>query len=186
MIHKQELLNEWRRGDVKGLYGIGENPLMADVHMNHTKKLFEKLDFLIVQDIFLTETAKLADVVLPARSWGEVDGTYTNTDRRVQRVRKAVEPHPNTKDDWEILCDLSTRMGYPMSYNSSEEIWDEMRSLLGKCTVGFPMKDWKKNIVFIIHVRMNHIQEPYLHTRFHEELENKAIAICSCNLYGTV
>ena len=60
-------------------------------------------------------------------SWGEVDGTYTNTDRRVQRVRKAVEAHPNTKDDWEILCDISTIMGYPMSYNNSEEIWDEMQ-----------------------------------------------------------
>ncbi len=117
------------RGAVKALYCIGENPLMADVHMNHTKQLLEKLDLLIVQDIFLTETAQLADVVLPARSWGEVDGTYTNTDRRVQRVRKAVDAHPNTKDDWEILCEISTRMGYPMSYNSSEEIWDEMRSL---------------------------------------------------------
>ena len=116
-------------GDVKALYIIGENPLMADVHMNHTRKLLEKLDLLIVQDLFVTETAELADVVLPARSWGEVEGTFTNTDRRVQRVRKAVEPHPNTKEDWEILCDLSTRMGYPMSYNNSQEIWDEMRSI---------------------------------------------------------
>ena len=84
-------------GELKALYVIGENPLMADVHMNHTKKLLEKLDLLIVQDIFLTETAKMADVVLPARSWGEVDGTYTNTDRRVQRVRKAVESQSECK-----------------------------------------------------------------------------------------
>ncbi len=116
-------------GGVKALYVIGENPLLADVHMNHTKTLLEKLDLLIVQDIFLTETAQLADVVLPARSWGEVDGTFTNTDRRIQRVRKAIDAHPDTKEDWEILCELSTIMGYPMNYESSEEIWNEVRKL---------------------------------------------------------
>ena len=117
------------KGDVKALYCIGENPLMADVHMSHTKKIFSNLDLLVVQDIFLTETAELADVVLPARTWGEVDGTYTNTDRRVQRVRTAVESHPNVKEDWQILCELSTLMGYEMSYESSEQIWDELRKL---------------------------------------------------------
>lgn len=116
-------------GEIKALYVIGENPILADVHMNHTKKLFEKLDLLIVQDIFFTEMAEIADVVLPAQSWGEVDGTYTNTDRRIQRVRRAVEPNPNTKEDWEILCDISTLMGYPMHYKNSEEIWDEVRSI---------------------------------------------------------
>lgn len=116
-------------GELKVMYVIGENPLLADVHMNHTKKLLEKLDLLIVQDIFLTETAELADVVLPACSWGEVDGTYTNTDRRIQRVRKAVEPHPNTKEDWKILCELSAKMGYQMDYQNSEQIWDEVRRL---------------------------------------------------------
>jgi formate dehydrogenase alpha subunit len=116
-------------GELKALYVIGENPLLADVHMNHTKKIFEKLDLLIVQDIFLTDTAEIADVVLPSRSWGEVEGTYTNTDRRIQRVRKAVEAHPNTKEDWVILCELAARMGYSMSYNSSEDIWDEVRKL---------------------------------------------------------
>ncbi|HHY73567.1 MAG TPA: molybdopterin-dependent oxidoreductase [Bacillus bacterium] len=116
-------------GEVKALYVIGENPLMADVHMSHTKKLLTSLDLLVVQDIFLTETAELADVVLPARSWGEVDGTYTNTDRRIQRVRIAVEAHPNVKEDWQILCELSTLMGYEMSYETSEQIWDELRRL---------------------------------------------------------
>jgi formate dehydrogenase alpha subunit len=116
-------------GEVKALYVIGENPILADVHMNHTKKLFERLDLLIVQDIFFTEMAEIADVVLPAQSWGEVDGTYTNTDRRIQRVRRGVEPNPNTKEDWEILCDISTRMGYPMHYSKSEEIWNEIKSI---------------------------------------------------------
>lgn len=117
------------KGEVKALYIIGENPLMADVHMNHTKKLLEKLELLIVQDIFLTETAQLADVVLPAKSWGEVEGTYTNTDRRIQRVREAVKAHPGVKEDWEILCELSALMGYEMSYSCSEEIWNEVRLL---------------------------------------------------------
>jgi formate dehydrogenase alpha subunit len=116
-------------GEIKALYVIGENPILADVHMNHTRRLFEKLDLLIVQDIFFTEMAEIADVVLPAQSWGEVDGTYTNTDRRIQRVRRAVEPNPNTKEDWEILCEISTLMGYPMHYSKSEEIWDEVRSI---------------------------------------------------------
>ncbi len=116
-------------GEVKALYVIGENPLMADVNMSHTRKLLERLDLLIVQDIFLTETAQMADVVFPAKSWGEVEGTYTNTERRVQRVRKGIDADPNVKEDWEILCELSTMMGYPMSYECSEQIWDEVREL---------------------------------------------------------
>jgi len=153
-------------GELKALYVIGENPLLADVNMNHTKTLFEKLDLLIVQDIFLTETAKLADVVLPARSWGEVDGTYTNTDRRIQRVRKAVKAAPNTKEDWEILCELSTRMGYPLQYSSSEEIWDEVRMLAWEMyggisyprlekeySVHYPCPDENHPGTFIMHER---------------------------------
>jgi formate dehydrogenase (NADP+) alpha subunit len=116
-------------GEIKALFVIGENPLVADVHLNHTRKLFDKLELLVVQDIFLTETAKVADVVLPAKSWGEVEGTYINTDRRVQRVRKAVDAHPSTKEDWEILCDLSNIMGYEMKYSNSKEIWGEIRLL---------------------------------------------------------
>jgi formate dehydrogenase alpha subunit len=116
-------------GEVKALYVIGENPILADVHMNHTKKLLQSLDLLIVQDIFFTEMAEMADVVLPAQSWGEADGTYTNTDRRIQRVRRAVEPNPNTKEDWQILCDISSLMGYPMHYKNSKEIWNEIRTI---------------------------------------------------------
>jgi len=155
-------------GELKALYVIGENPLLADVHMNHTKTLFEKLDLLIVQDIFITETARMADVVLPARSWGEVDGTYTNTDRRIQRVRKAVEPHPNTKEDWEILCELSTLMGYPMHYQNSEEIWNEVRKLAWEIyggisyerleahySIHYPCPDEKHPGTFIMHERFH-------------------------------
>ncbi len=115
--------------EVKALYIIGENPLLADVHMNHTKEIFKKLELLVVQDIFMTETAEYAHVVLPATSWGESEGTFTNTDRRIQRVRKAVEPQGEAKEDWEILCELSGRLGYPMKYESSEQIWNEVREL---------------------------------------------------------
>ncbi|MCL6574392.1 MAG: molybdopterin-dependent oxidoreductase, partial [Bacillus sp. (in: Bacteria)] len=157
-------------GELKALYVIGENPLIADVHMNHTKTLFEKLDLLIVQDIFLTETARMADVVLPARSWGEVDGTYTNTDRRVQRVRKAVEAHPGVKEDWEILCELSTIMGYPMHYNSSEEIWDEVRKLAWEMYGGISYARLEKE--YSIHYPCPTEDHPgtfILHERFHQQ-----------------
>jgi formate dehydrogenase alpha subunit len=157
-------------GELKALYVIGENPLIADVHMNHTKTLFEKLDLLIVQDIFLTETARMADVVLPARSWGEVDGTYTNTDRRVQRVRKAVEAHPGVKEDWQILCELSTIMGYPMHYNSSEEIWNEVRKLAWEMYGGISYARLENE--YSIHYPCPTEDHPgtfILHERFHQQ-----------------
>lgn len=157
-------------GELKALYVIGENPLLADVHMNHTKKLMEKLDLLVVQDIFLTETAQMADVVLPASSWGEVDGTYTNTDRRIQRVRKAVEPEPNVKEDWVILCELSTLMGYPMNYSNSEEIWDEVRRVAWEMYGGISYARLEKE--YSIHYpcpNENHPGTFVLHEQFHHE-----------------
>ena len=83
----------------------------------------------MVQDIFLSETAELAHVVLPGVSFAEKDGTFTNTERRVQRVRKAIEPIGNSRPDWQIICDLSSRLGYPMKYASPGEIMDEIASL---------------------------------------------------------
>jgi predicted molibdopterin-dependent oxidoreductase YjgC len=156
--------------ELKALYVIGENPMLADVHMNHTKTLLQKLDLLIVQDIFLTETAKMADVVLPARSWGEVDGTYTNTDRRVQRVRKAVESHPEVKEDWEILCELSTLMGYPMNYSCSEEIWNEVRRIAWEMYGGISYQRLEKE--YSIHYPCpdeNHPGTLIMHERFHQQ-----------------
>jgi formate dehydrogenase alpha subunit len=159
-------------GELKALYVIGENPLLADVHMNHTKKIFERLELLVVQDIFLTETAELADVVLPARSWGEVEGTYTNTDRRIQRVRKAIDANPSTKEDWEILCELATIMGYPMSYKSSQEIWDEVRTLAWEMYGGITYERLEKE--YSIHYPCpdeNHPGTLILHERFHQKVE---------------
>ncbi len=157
-------------GAVKALYVIGENPLMADVNMNHTRKLLKNLDLLVVQDIFLTETAELADVVLPAKSWGEVEGTYTNTDRRIQRVRKAVDAHPGVKEDWEILCELSQLMGYEMSYQSSEEIWDEVRELAWEMYGGISYARLEQE--YSIHYPCPDESHPgtyLLHEHFHEE-----------------
>jgi len=117
------------QGKIKGLYIIGENPLISDPDLNHAEKSLKKLEFLVVQDIFLTDTARLADVVLPSCSFAEKDGTFTNTERKVQRVRKAVNPPGQARQDWEIICDLSSRMGYPMAYEGPETINEEMNSV---------------------------------------------------------
>lgn len=159
-------------GELKALYVIGENPILADVHMNHTKKLLQKLDLLIVQDIFFTEMADIADVVLPAQSWGEVNGTFTNTDRRIQRVRRAVQPNPNTKEDWQILCELSTKMGYPMHYNNSEEIWDEVRTLAWEMYGGISYSRLDRE--YSLHFPCpdeNHPGTLIMHERFQQQLQ---------------
>ncbi len=114
-------------GKLKAMYIIGENPLVSDPDLNHAEKSFEKLDFLVVQDIFLTETAQQADVVLPATCYAEKEGTFSNTERRVQRVRQAVEPPGEARDDWRILCDIAARMGRPMDYAGGREIMEEIR-----------------------------------------------------------
>jgi formate dehydrogenase alpha subunit len=114
------------RGELKGLYVIGENPLVSDPDLNHAEKSLGNLDFLVVQDIFLTETARIADVVLPSACFAEKEGTFSNTERRVQRVRKAVDPPGQARDDWRILCDIAGRMGHPMNYASSADIMAEI------------------------------------------------------------
>ena len=113
-------------GKLKAFYVIGENPLVSDPDLNHCEKSLENLDFLVVQDIFMTETARLADVVLPAACYAEKDGTFTNSERRVQRIRKAVEPPGQAWDDWKIFCDIATRMDYPMNYENSQQIMEEI------------------------------------------------------------
>ena len=113
-------------GKMKALYIIGENPLVSDPDLNHCEKSLNNLDFMVVQDIFMTETARLADVVLPAACFAEKEGTFSNTDRRVQRVRKAVEPPGQAWDDWKITCEIASRMGFAMSYESSRQIMEEI------------------------------------------------------------
>ncbi len=117
------------RGDLKAMYVMGEDPVLTDSDAHHVIKGLKHLDFLVVQNLFMTETAKLADVVLPGASFAEKDGTFTNTERRVQRVRQAINPIGNSRPDWQIIRDLSNKMGYPMTYTHPSEIMDEMASL---------------------------------------------------------
>ena len=117
------------KGEIKALYIVGENPVVSDPDQNHAVKELQALDFLVVQDIFLTETAQLADVVLPGVTFAEKDGTFSNTERRVARVRQAVPPVPGARQDWQIICEIASRMGYPMKYNHPEEIFEEIRKV---------------------------------------------------------
>src|SRR4030043_1500366 len=115
---------------IKAIYVMGENPILSDADANHTEKALKSLEFLVVQDLFLTETALLADVVLPAVSFAEKDGTFTNTERRIQRVRKAIEPLGNSKPDWGILCQIAKRLGASgFDFNHPAQIMDEIASL---------------------------------------------------------
>jgi formate dehydrogenase alpha subunit len=121
-----QMIPKAHAGELKALYIIGENPMVSDPDLNHAEASIKHLDFLVVQDIFLTETAQLADVVLPSRCFAEKNGTFSNSERRVQLIRKAVEAPGECKDDWQILCDIATRMGTPMAYASSREIFEEI------------------------------------------------------------
>jgi len=121
-----EMMDAALEGRVKAMYIMGENPVLSDPNSSRVEKALSNLEFLLVQDIFMTETAKLAHVILPAACFAEKEGTFTNTERRVQRVRKAIPPPGRAKADWEILPLLSTRMGYPMRYTSPSEIMDEV------------------------------------------------------------
>ncbi|MCP4283852.1 MAG: molybdopterin-dependent oxidoreductase, partial [Gammaproteobacteria bacterium] len=151
-------------GDLKALYIIGENPLVSDPDLNHAEKSIRNLDFLVVQDIFMTETAQLADVVLPSTCFAEKDGTFTNSERRVQRIRKAVDGPGDTRDDWQILCDIATRMGYSMSYETSRDIMEE----ISKVTPSYAGISYDRIEVEGIHwpcPSSDHPGTPILHTQ---------------------
>lgn len=125
-----EMLDGALNGEIKALYIMAENPMLSDPNLGHVKKSLESLELLVVQDIFLSETAKLAHVVLPGASFMEKDGTFTNTERRVQRVRKALEPIGDSKADWEIIYDLMRALGYTNAYASPTDIMEEIRTLV--------------------------------------------------------
>ncbi len=114
---------------IKFLYIMGENPIVSDPDITNVKEALNNMNFIVVQDIFLTETAQYADVVLPASSYAEKDGTFTNTERRVQRIRKALDPIGDSKPDWVIIQELMTLLGYPQHFNHPSEIMDEIASL---------------------------------------------------------
>jgi formate dehydrogenase major subunit len=124
-----EIIGSILEGGVRGMYMMGENPFLSDPNINKVRKALSALDFLVVQDIFLTETAEFADVVLPASSYMEKDGTYTNTDRRVQLGRTVLDPPGGARLDWEIVQELAQRLGLDWHYGGPREVFDEMAQL---------------------------------------------------------
>jgi formate dehydrogenase alpha subunit len=129
-LTQPEMIDSAYNGNLKALYIIGENPALSHPDINHVRESLKKLEFLIVQDMFLTETAKLAHIVLPAASFAEKDGTFTSTERRVQRIRRAIEPIKNCREDWRITSEIAERMGYKgLTYSSAKQIMDEISSV---------------------------------------------------------
>ena len=137
-----EIMSAVRPGGVRALHIMGENPMMSEPNLNHTRHMIEQLEFLAVQDLFINETGAYADVFLPVASWAEKDGTFTNTDRRVQRVRKALEPRGQARPDWEIICDIAGRIENKLgrsrtafwSYRSPAEVLEEMARVVPEYT----------------------------------------------------
>jgi formate dehydrogenase major subunit len=129
-----EIIKSILDGGVRGMYMLGENPFLSDPNINKVRKALSALEFLVVQDIFLTETAEFADVILPATSYLEKDGSYTNTDRRVQLGRKVLEPPGQARPDWEIVQDIARRVGLDWNYDSPSEVFDEMVALMPSYT----------------------------------------------------
>ncbi len=124
-----EMMDRAYEGGLRALYVMGENPLISDPDLSHLRKAMERIEFVVVQDIFPNETMNYAHVVLPAASWAEKDGTFTNTERRVQLLTKAVEPPGEARTDWEIIVELSNLMGYKMHYRGTYEIMEEIALL---------------------------------------------------------
>lgn len=171
--HLTEMFHAMEHGDLTALYVIGENPAQSEAEMERAIRLLAGLDCLVVQDMFLTRTAELAHVVLPAAaSWCESEGTVTSSERRVQRCRKALEPPPGARDDIEILCELARRLGRNWGEPTPEEVWDELRSL----------SDWHRGMSYArlealggLHwpcPSEDHPGSPFLHGRlWHEPVE---------------
>ena len=157
-----EMMDSADKGELSFLYIMGENPMISDPDQNHIKQALKKLDFLLVQDIFLTETAEFADVVLPAASFAEKDGTFTNTERRIQRINKAIDPIGDSKADWQILMEISSLLGYEEYYADPSEIMDEIAG----CTPsygGISYKRLKKESLQWPCTNKDHPGTKYLH-----------------------
>lgn len=129
-LTQPEMIDSAYTGNLKALYIVGENPALSHPDINHVRESLNNLEFLVVQDMFLTETARLAHIVLPAASFAEKDGTFTSTERRVQRIHKAIEPIGDSREDWRITGEIAERMGYRgLTYGSAKEIADEIASV---------------------------------------------------------
>lgn len=157
-----EMLNAAAAGHLKAMYIMGENPVMSDPNQHHVIEAIEALDFLVVQDIFLTETAVHADVVLPACSFLEKEGTATNTERRVQPMHKVLKPWGNSKDDWWITMQIANRMGMNWNYTKAEDIFEEIR-MVTPSYAGITYEKVEKGIVQWPCPTIDHPGTQYLH-----------------------
>jgi formate dehydrogenase major subunit len=129
-MHLSQMFEAMQSGQLRALYCVGENPAESEANARHARAMLSGLDHLVVQDIFRTATAELADVVLPAAAdWCEYEGTVTNSERRVQRVRKAIDPPGLARPDSHIICGIAERLGHPWGEPSAEQVWDELRSV---------------------------------------------------------
>jgi formate dehydrogenase major subunit len=157
-------------GQLKTVYAIGENPMQSEPDTIHMLKRLSNLDHFVVQDIFLTKTAQLADVVFPAAaSWCETNGTFVNSERRVQRVRKAIEPPQGARDDIDIMCEIARRLGRDWHYESSEQVWNEVRSLAPVLAgISYQRLDELKGIQWPCYTE-DTLEPPYLHGRLWED-----------------
>jgi formate dehydrogenase alpha subunit len=161
-------------GQLKTIYAIGENPMQSEPDTIHMLKRLSNLDHFVVQDIFLTKTAQLADVVFPAAaSWCETDGTFVNSERRVQRVRKAIEPPQGARDDIDIMCEIARRLDRDWNYQSSEQVWDEVRSLAPVLAgISYPRLEELGGIQWPCYTE-DTLEPPYLHSRLWEDDPDK-------------
>ena len=167
--HLSQMFEAIERGELRALYVIGENPLQSEADQNHARHLLESLDFLVAQDMFLTKTAELADVVLPASAaWCETEGTVTNSERRVQRVRKALDAPAGARDDIAILYDVARRMGHDLGESVAENIWNEVRVLSpAHAGMSYARLEALKGLQWPCYDE-NHPGELYLHSRLWE------------------
>jgi predicted molibdopterin-dependent oxidoreductase YjgC len=165
-LHLTAMYDAMERGDLTAVYCIGENPAHSEADTHRTRRLLEGLEFMVVQDIFVTATAELADVVLPAAAgWAETEGTVTNSERRVQRVRKALEPPGEARDDLWIIYEIARRMGHDWGEASAEAAWNELRTLspahAGMSYARLANEDGLQWPCY----DENHPGEPFLHSR---------------------
>lgn len=174
--HQTEMLDAMEKKEMKALYVIGENPVQSDANGNHVRELFDGLEFLVVQDILLTRTALMADVVLPGTaSWIEADGTLVNGERRVQRTRQAIQPPGDARDDIMIVQDIANRMGGGWNYRSAEDVWNEIRQVAPNFAgISYERIDREGGIQWPCYDE-NHKGTKFLHERFwQDKVEQKA------------
>ncbi len=179
--HLTGMFDAMDRGELKALYVIGENPASSESDEHRTRRLLESLDTLVVQDMLLTKTAEMADVVFPAAAgWCETDGTVTNSERRVQRVRKALNPPPGVRDDMEILNDLAQRMGFDLGITGAEHAWNEVRSLSPMhAGMSYARLDTTEGLQWPCYDE-SHPGEQYLHSRLWQWPVQGPLAPFSC------